>query len=128
MKAIQVEGTLIIIDNTQGIDIEVETIYVAAKAVFKIGSSKRPIRSSTPVNITFRKLENEKGAIDKHVHKRGLISMGHIEIYGQNKTEYIQTKEDQYKDAESLNIAGINIENWRTHDEILLPSSVFVKK
>ena len=82
VKAIEVKGTLIIDGNNTEIDVEVETIYVAAKAAFKIGSSKSPINSKTPVNITFIKLESEKGSQDIHVHKRGLISMGQIEIYG----------------------------------------------
>ena len=125
--AIEVYGSLTIENNSQPVNLKVETIFIGANAKFRIGSRNNPIKSSNSVTVTFTYIDQKKGSKDKLVQKRGLLSMSPIEIYGESKTEYILTLNNQKKDDTSINISGIATDNWNIGDELLLPSTGFVK-
>jgi Ca2+-binding RTX toxin-like protein len=122
LASVRVDGTLAF-STTANSALRVDTMVVSGSGTFEMGTAAQPI----PANITARLIFTDNGPIDRVRDPlgigRGLISHGHVSVYGAAKTSQVTLSGPVAAGATSIQLSAVPL-GWRAGDSIVLTSPV----
>lgn len=125
LRFVQVNGELRmkVSANTR---LYVDTLYVDTGGSFQIGTPGIPVQANQTAELVFISWDGNpiNRTWDPEEKSRGLISMGTVTVYGENKTHRVPMAANAKGNATHLTVDSAP-SNWKVGDSIVLTGSYF---
>ena len=122
LATVRVDGTLSF-STTANSTLRVDTMVVSGSGTFEMGTASEPI----PTNVTARLLITDNGPINRDYDpfglSRGVISHGHVSMYGAERTSHVAIVGAALAGATQIQLSVTPV-GWRVGDSIALAASV----
>ncbi|MBE9062339.1 PKD domain-containing protein [cf. Phormidesmis sp. LEGE 11477] len=118
LKTVRVDGTLTFARNADT-KMVVDTLINMPSGTLSIGTKNNPIQSNKTASIVIAGEGKIDTKWDPTQLSRGVVSHGHVEIFGADKTDFIALKEDAEAGDRYLELDGVP-KGWRVGDKLVL--------
>ncbi|MEO9781898.1 MAG: PA14 domain-containing protein [Sedimentitalea sp.] len=115
---VRVDGMLRFATNVDT-RMEVDTIVVSPEGYLQMGTEDNPIQPNVTADIVFADNGNIDTNWDPMLLSRGLLSHGAVDIYGAEKTAFLDLAEDPMAGDTTLQLTSLP-EGWQVGDKLVL--------
>lgn len=118
---IRVDGNLNF-SRTKESKLVVDTLAVMYSGQLNMGSQDQAINNNVKAEIVFA--DDQRSLDDPMAMGLGLVSIGEVNIHGQEKRSYLKVAKDPLKGDTSLNLAEVPV-GWKVGDRIVLTGTKY---